>query len=588
MFQTNKKLTGIFEDMASIYRFKGDENRFRVRAYEKAARVIDHLPDDIRLYIIDDQLEDIPGIGESIADKIREYINTGKIEKYDALRKEIPPDFIDLLNVKGLGPQTLKIFRDKLGITTRGELIKALNDGRIENLEGFRGKTVQNILEGLHEQEKAQKRILLYEALEISKWLTDNLKSCQGIEKIEVAGSIRRGRETIGDIDLLVSSNPKKRNEIIDYFTTMPGVRKILAKGGTKASVVTDQNHRQVDLRIINRDQWGAALLYFTGSKDHNIHLRQIARDRGLKINEYGLFKLDRNKKIAGETEEGLYQKLGLVWIPPEIRENNGEIEAAAEKRLTPLIEMGDIKGDLHVHSNWSDGTNSIEELARYIHEQAGYAYFVLTDHSKTSRIAHGMDEDKFREQFEVIDKINKKIGRPVIKKGVELDILPDGTLDLPDDLLAEMDWVVASVHSHFIRDNTDRILAACESPYVNAIGHPSGRLIGQRKAYPLDIDKVIQAAAKTGTALEINAQPARMDLNAEWVKRAIDHHVMIEIGTDSHDLQSFGYMKLGVTIARRGWCMKENIINTKKWDEIEKFVKTKRKKFRKHVLSFT
>lgn len=586
MFQTNKKLTGIFEDIAAIYRFKGDENRFRVRAYEKAARVLDHLNDDVSHYMSDDQLEDIPGIGESIAAKIREFVKTGKIEKYEELKKEIPADFIDLLNVKGLGPRTLKTFRDELGITTRGELVEALKDGRIGSLEGFREKTVKNILEGLHEQEKAEKRILLNEALEISDWLITKLKVCPGIEKIDVAGSIRRGRETIGDIDLLVSSPQKKRSEIIDFFTSMSGVRKVLAKGGTKASVVIDQNHRQVDLRLINKDQWGAALLYFTGSKDHNIHLRQIARDRGLKINEYGLYRLKGNKKIAGETEEGLYHKLGLEWIPPELRENDGEIEAA-QKRLPALVEPDDIKGDLHVHSNWSDGTNDIGELALYVRDHLGYDYFVLTDHSQSSRIARGLNELRFREQFGVIDEINRKIGKPIIKKGVELDILPDGTLDLPDDLLEQMDWVVASVHSLFTRDNTNRILAACESPYVNAIGHPSGRLIGKRKAYPLDYEKVIKAAAATGTVLEINAQPERMDLSAEWVKLARDHHVMLQIGTDSHDLKSFGYMKAGVTIARRGWCRKDDIVNTKKWREIETLIKTKRKKIKKHAFSF-
>lgn len=578
MFPINKKLAEIFDELSAIYRFKGEEHRFRVTAYQKAANVIEELPEDIRNYMSDDKLEEIPGIGESIAEKIREYVKTGKIKKYEKLKKEIPADFIELLDVKGLGPQTLKTIWKELNIQTREELIEALKDGRVEALEGFKAKSVQNMLEGLKEQESADERILLAEAIEIAEWITDQLSLQSGLIKAKVAGSIRRGRETIGDIDLLVSADPQKRTDIINFFTGMDGVTKVIAKGDTKVSVVVEQAHRQVDMRIIDEKEWGAALLYFTGSKEHNIHLRQIAKDRDLKINEYGLFETKGDKRrIAGETEESIYKKLGLSWIPPELRENNGEIEQAAKNKLPDLVTMDEIQGEFHVHSNWSDGMQSIREMAEYAMKEMKYSYMVLTDHSKSSRIAGGLDEDRFMEQFEKIDEINTQLGREFIKKGVEVDILHDGSLDLDDDLLELMDWVAASVHSHFTRDNTDRILGACQSPFVNAIGHPSGRLIGKRKAYPLDMEKVIAKASETGTALEINAQPQRMDIDGIWAKKAIDSGVMLVIGTDAHHISNFKYIEQGVTTARRGWCGQKNIINTRKWVDVKKFTAAKR-----------
>lgn len=580
MFTINKKLAEIFDELSAIYRFKGEEHRFRVGAYQKAAHVIEQLPEDIENYMTDDHLEEIPGIGESIAEKIREYIKTGKIKKYEKLKKEIPADFIELLDVKGLGPQTLKKIWKQLNIKTRDELVKALEDGRVEALEGFKKKSVQNILEGLKEQERADERIQLAEAIEIAEWITDQLSSQPGLIKVKMAGSIRRGLETIGDIDLLVSSDPKKRADIIDFFTGMDGVRKVISRGDTKVSVVVEQAHRQVDMRIIDEKEWGAALLYFTGSKEHNIHLRQIAKDRDLKINEYGLFETKgKKRRIAGETEESIYKKLGLSWIPPELRENNGEIEQAAKNKLPDLVTMDEIKGDFHVHSDWSDGMQTIREMADYAMKEMKYSYMVLTDHSKSSRIAGGLDEDRFMEQFDVIDEINTQLGQEFIKKGVEVDILQDGSLDLDDSLLELMDWVVASIHSHFTRDNTDRIVAACQSPFVNAIGHPSGRLLGKRKAYPVDMEKVIGVAAETGTALEINAQPQRMDIDGVWAKRAIDNGVMLVIGTDAHHTRNFEYMDQGVTAARRGWCQEKNILNTRKWSQVEKFAKVKREK---------
>lgn len=580
MFPLNKKLATIFDQLSSIYRFKGEEHRYRVTAYQKAANVLEELPDDIRDYMADDKLEEIPGIGESIAEKIREYVKTGKIKKYEKLKKEIPEDFIKLLDVKGLGPQTLKTIWKELNIKTRDELIQALRDGRVESLEGFKSKSVENILEGLKEQERADERILLAEGIEIADWITEQLSSQPGLIKVQVAGSIRRGLETIGDIDLLVSADPKKRGDIIEFFTGMDGVRKIIARGDTKVSVVVDQAHRQVDMRIIDEEEWGAALLYFTGSKEHNIHLRQMAKDRDLKINEYGLFETKGGKrKVAGKTEESIYKKLGLSWIPPELRENSGEIERSLKNSLPDLLTIDEIKGEFHVHSNWSDGMQSIREMAEFAIKKMKYSYMVLTDHSKSSRIARGLDEDRFMEQFDKIDDINTQLGMEFIKKGVEVDILVNGSLDLNDSLLELMDWVVASVHSHFTRDNTDRIVAACRNPFVNAIGHPTGRLLGKRKAYPINMDKVIEKAAETGTALEINAQPQRMDIDSILAKKAIESGVLLVIGTDAHHSSNFGYMEQGVTTARRGWCGEKNILNTRNWADVEKFAVAKRDK---------
>jgi len=577
MYKTNKELATIFEEMANIYRFHGSRDRFRVRAYQNASRIINQLPEDIHDYMEDDKLEDIKGIGESIAEKIREYVKTGKVKKYEKLKKEVPHDFVELLDVKGIGPETLKTIREELDIKTKEDLVKALKSGKVEHLKGFGEKTVQNMLEGLEQKEKADERILLTDALEIVDLVTASLEKCKEIDKLEVAGSIRRRKETIGDVDLLATGNKKDWEKIMDFFTGMDDVRKIIAKGKTKSSIMLKDYNRQVDLRLIEPDQWGSALLYFTGSKEHNIHLRKIAIDQGYKINEYGLFTTGNGKRMAGDTEKGIYKKLDMQWIPPEMREDNGEIELAEKNKIPDLLTLDDVKGDFHVHSDWTDGTNSIRELGDFVNEELDYEYIVLTDHSKSARIAGGMDGDEFREQFAEIDEANDQIGRSVIKKGCEVDILPDGSLDLEDELLEEMEWVVASIHSRFNQDNTDRILKACEHRCVNAIGHPTGRLIGSRGEYPVNLEKVIKKAKETGTALEINAQPMRMDLNDHWTREAQQSGVTLVIGTDTHHTGSFTFMELGVAIARRGWSAKEHILNTGTWKKVEAFVKEKR-----------
>ncbi|SMO58456.1 DNA polymerase (family 10) [Fodinibius sediminis] len=465
-------------------------------------------------------------------------------------------------------------------MTTRGELKEALESGKVEELKGFGEKSVENLLEGLKEKEKADRRILLAEALEISEMMLNELEKQKSILRLEVAGSIRRKKETIGDIDILATADSGEWASIADFFTSMESVTKVIARGETKSSVIVEHHDRQVDLRLIEEDAWGAALLYFTGSKEHNIQLRKIAKDKGFKISEYGMFTVDDDEKVAGKTEEELYDQLGMQWIPPEMRENNGEIELARKDALPELVQGEHIKGDMHFHSDWSDGTNSLEELARYLDEHYPYDYAVVSDHSKSSRIAGGLTGEEFEKQFEEIEQVNDAIGRPLLKRGVEVDILADGSLDLDNGLLEKMEWVTASIHSRFNQDNTERILKACENPFVNVIGHLTGRLIGKRREYAVDLEKVIHKARETGTALEINAQPERMDLNDDAVRAAREAGVLLVAGTDSHDLSSFQYMDLAISIARRGWCTAKNMLNTRSWEEVQAFVKQKRDQF--------
>jgi len=576
----NKELAKIFREMAMIYEFIGkDEDKFRALTYQRVANLLEDLPDDVRNYLISGKLEEIRGIGSHTIEKIKEYIQTGKISKYEELKKLVPPDFLQLMEIPGFGPKTLKRIYEELGITTKEELIKALKDGRIASLKGFGEKKVKNMLKGLELYEASQKRLILWEALEIGRSLVEKLKNLKEIKNIELAGSLRRKKETIGDIDILVSANQQDREKIINYFVNLEDVKEILAKGDTKASVLIKQKERQVDLRVINPDEWGSALQYFTGSKEHNVHMRDIAKSKGLKVSEYGVFIASTGEKIAGETEEGVYEAIGMQWIPPELREDRGEIELALEKKLPKLVELSDIKGDLHVHSTWTDGMNTIQQIIEFVRERYKYEYIAITDHSKSVRVAHGLSEEDLLRQIEEIDKLNKLIGFDFIKKGIEVDILLDGSLDLSDEVLSKLDWVVASIHTHFNRDNTDRIIKACENPYVTAIGHPTGRIFGQREGYPVS-DEILKVAKETGTALEINAQPNRMDLNEVWVKKGKEIGVKFVISTDSHSFGNFAYMEIGVAIARRGWCTKEDILNTRSWKEIQKFVNAKRKKF--------
>lgn len=574
----NHSLSRIFNEMASIYKYLGSAERFRALAYGKAARVIDGLKDDVKVYVKNNELEEIPGIGESIGEKIQEYIRTGKISKHEELKKKVPYELMELMNVSGFGPESLRQIHEELDVNTKDELINALADGSVSKLKRFGAKKVENMMRGLKLHKQSEERLLLWDALDLGERIVVELKVLKEVRRIELAGSVRRRKETIGDIDILVSCLPKDRKKIITEFTTLKERKTVLAKGGTKASIIIKDYNKQVDLRIVNENEWGAALLYFTGSREHNVHLRTIAKDKGWKINEYGVFRTKDDKRIAGETEKDVYDSLGFQWIPPELREDKGEIELAIKKKIPRLVELNEIQGDMQMHSKWSDGNMGIEELAKYVIKNYKYDYIVLTDHSKSERIAGGMDEKQFTKQIKEIKAVNKKIGKDFIKTGAEVDILPDGSLDLNDDLLSQLDWVCASIHSGFSKDNTERLIAACRNEYVCCIGHPSGRLLGKREAYKVNWGKVFKVAAETGTALEINAQPDRMDLNDELALQARQAGVKLTISTDSHAAQNYAFMKLGVYIARRAGCRAGDIVNAWSWKEIESFKELKRR----------
>lgn len=580
----NKQLSGIFKNMSSIYQYMDGSQKFRALAYAKAANVIGNLQGDISEYVNSGTLEEIPGIGESIAEKIREYIETGHIKKYDALKKRVPAELLEMMDVTGFGPQTIKRLHRSLQITNRAELIEALQSGRINRLKGFGEKKVQNLLRSLKLHSAVEERMLLWDALQLADKVMAELNKIKEAEKAEIAGSVRRKKETIGDIDILVAAKECNWKKIVIKFIALPFVREVIAKGETKASVIIEDYNRQVDLRIVHPEEWGAALLYFTGSKEHNIHLRTIAKEKEFKISEYGLFNAKTDKFIAGATEEEIYKLLGFQWIPPEMREDKGELELAAKSKVPALVTLKDIRGDLQMHSTWSDGTMDIDELAGFILKNFNYDYVVLTDHSPSVRVAHGMNEKQFREQIDVIKKVNKKLGKDFIKAGAEVDILSDGALDLKDELLEQLDWVCASIHYGLNHDNTERIIAACENPFVCCIGHPTGRIIGRRDGYPVDWKKVFDIARETGTAFEINCQKDRLDFNDELARLAREAGVPLVISTDSHLKENFAFMQLGVDVARRAWCTKKDILNTRSWEELKHFAERKRKRMLSYI----
>lgn len=577
MHQRNKEISDIFHDMAAIYRYHGDD-RFRALAYDKASKAIASLPEDITEYIHEGTLKEIPGIGEHTAEKILEYLNTGKIAKYEELKKQVPLGIMSMMEVTGFGPQSLKKIHDELQINTKEELIESLQNGSIAKLKGFGKKKVENMLRGLKLHKTVEERMLLWDALEAGELVLEKLKKLPGVKQADLAGSLRRKKETIGDIDILVACDDKSRKKIVAYFTGPALASEILAKGDTKASIIHKESGKQIDLRLVGENEWGSALQYFTGSKEHNVHLRTIAKDKGYKISEYGIFSSKNDKWIAGRTEEDIYKTLGFKIMPPEMREDKGEIELAAKGKIPNLVTVDDIQGDLHSHTTWSDGARSIEEVVNYVIKNLSYKYLVISDHSKSERIANGMDEKQILKQLKEIDKVNKALGKDFIKKGIEVDILPDGSLDTPDEILAQLDWVTASIHTNFKNDNTKRLIKACENPYVSCIGHPTGRLIGTREAYKIDIEALIKTAKETGTTLEINSQPQRMDLNDDMTRMARENGIKLVITTDSHDLGQFNFMKLGVYIARRAWCSAEDILNTKSWADIKRFTDKKKK----------
>ncbi len=573
--EKNKELSRIFEKMADMLEFLGD-NPYRINTYRRVAEVLSELGEDVEELVKTGKIYKIHGIGQSSVEKILEYLRTGKISAYEELRQKVPEDLLELLEVPGVGIKTLRLAYDRLKVRSKEDFIRAVKSGQLAFLPGMGEKKIQNILRGLELWEKSKERMTLLQAYELGEALLKHFETIRELyENIELAGSLRRRKETVGDIDLLISAKRENWSKIHQHFVSYGGVREVLLHGETKSSLVLEEG-RQVDLRTVEPHQWGSALQYFTGSKEHNVRIRDIAKAKGFKISEYGVFRADTEEWIGGSTEEEVYNLIGMQWIPPELRENTGEIELALEGRLPRLIDIKDIRGDFHMHSNWSDGLNSLEEMAEACY-QLGYEYMVIGDHSQSSRVANGLDPARYREQFKLIERLNQYYNPRgfYILRGCEVDILPDGSLDLPDGLLEEFDFVVASIHSRFNQDNTYRILKAMENPFVNLIGHPTGKAYGTREGYPLDMEKVIKTAKETGTALELNTH--RADLSPENIRRCMQEGVFIAIVSDAHSVKHLRYIHLGVGLARRGWAVPELVLNAKDLQGIRDFVRRKR-----------
>jgi len=559
----NLEIAEIFREIAKILEIKGD-NVFRIRAYERAAQNIESITEDISEFIKRDNLTDIPGIGKDLAEKIKEFHRTGKLKFLRDLKKTIPEGLLEILNIPSVGPKTAKLLYDKLKIKSIADLELAIKKNKLAGIFGIKDKTIENIQKGIELVKKGKERMSLATAMEVAGYFTSALRKIQEVKKISVAGSLRRMKETVRDIDILMVSNDPER--IMSTFTKLPPVKRILATGETKSSVLT-KDDVQVDVRVVGEKEFGAALLYFTGSKSFNVKLRQIAQRRKQKINEYGVFSVRtaKDKYLVGKTEEEIFKLLKLDYIEPELREDAGEIEFAFQHKLPNLIEITDIKGDLHTHSTYSDGESSIQDMAKAAIEK-GYRYIAITDHSQSLRVANGMSIDDLKKKKNEIEKLNTIFKNFTILYGTEVDIDSEGNLDYNDNVLAEFDIVVAAVHTGFKQSETQltkRIVSACRNKHVDIIAHPTGRLWGTRNPYDLDFDEILKVAKDTGTFLEINAFPNRLDLNDIHARAAKEKGVRLAIGTDSHSFEHLDGMKFGIAVARRGWLEKSDVANT-------------------------
>jgi DNA polymerase (family 10) len=554
----NREIADLLDRIADALEIKG-ESGFKVMAYRKASRILQDMTEDIESVARQGRLETIPGIGSGLAGKIKEYVETGKMTKYQEVMKDVPEGLLGLLEMQGLGGKTIHLMHEKLGVKDLEDLKRVIADGSLAGLYGMGDKKVENIRKAIETRARVSGRISICEASLIADEVIAYLSKAPGISRVSAAGSLRRMKETVGDIDILACG--RNGTQIIGLFTRFPGTIRVLAEGETKGSIVVraEGTERQVDLRIVDSAAYGAALLYFTGSKAHNIKLRGLAKERGLKISEYGVFR--GSKRLAGREEEDCYKVLGMPWIPPEMREDRGEVELAMARRLPRLVEPTDIRGDLHVHTKASDGNMLLQEIVEHA-RKLGYAYVAVCDHSKAAHYAHGLDERRLLDEIREIDALNRKLKGFRILKGTEVDILADGSLDFADGILAKLDFVVAAIHSGFKKDVTARILKALENPHVRTIAHPTGRLISGREGYDVDLDQVIEGAARTGKALELNAFYDRLDLDELHLKKAKEHGVKISLGTDTHFAAGLAMMRFGIGIARRAWLEKADILN--------------------------
>lgn len=558
----NAEVAKILNEIADILELQ--RVKFKPQAYRKAARSIETLEQPIETV---HDLKAIPGVGDAIAKKISEILETGKLDYLEKLRKEIPQGMDQLMQLPAIGPKTAQVLASQ-GIHSVEDLEKALRENALQKMKGFGPKTVETLKRSIELHKSQKGRRLIGKILPLCTMLEQTLTPLS--ENVVISGSVRRYKETVGDIDILViSSEPEK---VVETFTTLPLVQEVLSKGSTRSTVIL-QKGIQSDVRVLPRESFGAALQYFTGSKEHNIKLRDIALKKGFKLSEYGLFERKTEKKIAGDSEEEIYHLLGLQYIPPELREDQGEIEAAQTNSLPDIVEKTQIKGDLHVHTEWSDGHDSVEAMVLRAQE-LGYEYIGICDHSRSSRIAHGLSEEKLLKQNTFIRELRDDVEGVTVLSGVECDILPDGSLDYPDSVLKELDFVIASVHSRFKstrEEVTTRVTKAMENPSVTILGHPTGRIIGRRDPLNLDMEKIFDTAVETKTALEINCYPDRLDLKDTHVRQAKECGALLALGTDSHSVRDLNFIELGVGTARRGWAEPENVMNTRTVRELFK-----------------
>jgi len=557
----NVEFAHIFREISLYLEMQGVQ--FKPRAYEKVAYTIEAMEESLaEIYKRGGikALREVPGVGEAIAEKIEEIIQTGKLTYYEELRRKTPVDIRALTAIEGVGPKMVKVLYEKLEVKDVSDLERVAHIGKIRGLPHFGEKMEQKILRGIEFLKQGSGRVALGAALPLILEIHGRLRELSDVDEVEVAGSIRRRKETVGDADILViSSRPEK---VMDFFVSMPEVAHVLGKGKTKAMIKL-KNGLDVDLRVVPEESFGAALNYFTGSKDHNVALRRIAQEKGLKLNEYGLFR--GSQRIAGETEEEIYKVLGLSYIPPEIREDQGEIEAAKKGEIPDLVGYQDLRGDLQIQTTWTDGANSIEEMAEEA-RRLGLEYIAITDHTKGLAMTGGSDEKKLLRQMAMIEEINRSLKGITVLKGAEVNINKDGSLDIKDEVLAELDVVGIAVHSHFNlsrRDMTERIKRAMRNPHADILFHPTGRVIQKREPYDVDMDEIIRTAKETGTVLEVDAYPDRLDLKDEHVRKAIEAGVKLVIDSDAHSVNHMRFLEFGVAQARRGWARKNDILNT-------------------------
>jgi len=570
---TNRDIAQQFEQVADLLEIEG-ANPFRVRAYRNAARTIGAYSRGMAEMIVQgEDLTALPGIGKDLAAKIREIVETRHLELLDEVAEHTPAGLSDVMRIEGLGPKRARVLHEELGVGSLEDLAKAVAAHAVSELPGFGEKTEQRVREGIARLGQGPARTKLVHAEQIAAPLIEWLRKSRGVKVVEMAGSFRRRRETVGDLDVLATAS--RGSDVMDRFVHYDDVDEVLSQGRTR-STVRLRSGMQVDLRVVPQVSYGAALYYFTGSKQHNVAVRKLAVKKGLKINEYGVFHGE--ERVAGRTEEAVLRTVGLPFIPPELREDRGEVEAALKGRLPALVELDDIRGDLHSHTTATDGRNSLEEMA-HAARALGYEYLAISDHTRHVTVAHGMDAKRLEKQIAEIDRLNDELDGLVLLKSAEVDILEDGTLDLPDSVLAKLDFTVCAVHYRFDlsgKRQTDRILRAMDNPHFSVLAHPTGRLIGEREAYAIDIEKIMRAARDRGCLLELNAYPDRLDLNDAHCKLAKEIGVKVSLGTDAHSTGDLRFMRFGIGQARRGWLEADDVANTRGLAELRKLLRRK------------